>query len=346
MIKVKDLFDVVYGVNLEYNKMTPDKNGIPFVSRGSVNNGVVGYVKKGTGIKCNPSNTISVAGSGSVLESFLQEAPYYSGRDLYYLNPKQFLSKNQMLYYCMVLRSNKYRYSYGRQANRTLGDILIPSLEELPEWVNEIELPNEPSSEPTHKKEVSLNDREWDCFELQEVFTLKKGKRLTSANMIAGNTPFIGAIDDNNGYREFIGQEPIHEGNTITVNYNGSVGVTFYQPEPFWASDDVNVLYANFHLNKYIAMFIATVIKQEKYRFSFGRKWKLDRMERSKIKLPITKDSNPDWQFMEYYIKSLPYSSNLESNRMEKGLSDEELVEKYEKGKINLKKELKKAIKN
>ena len=29
------------------------------------------------------------------------------------------------------------------------------------------------------------------------------------------------------------------------------------------------------------------------------------------IKLPVDKDGKPDWQFMEDYIKSLPYSVNL-----------------------------------
>jgi hypothetical protein len=33
-------------------------------------------------------------------------------------------------------------------------------------------------------------------------------------------------------------------------------------------------------------------------------------MKKTKIKLP-SDDGKPDWQFMEDYIKSLPYSSNL-----------------------------------
>ena len=35
-----------------------------------------------------------------------------------------------------------------------------------------------------------------------------------------------------------------------------------------------------------------------------------ERMEGGSIKLPA-KDGNPDWAFMENYIKSLSYSSNL-----------------------------------
>ncbi len=133
--------------------------------------------------------------------------------------------------------------------------------------------------EPLNKKTVDLSINTWNWFKLEDLFDLKKGKRLTKANMSKGKTPFIGAIDKNNGYREFIGQPPIHEANTISINYNGSVAEAFYQPNPFWASDDVNVLYPKFKMNKYIALFIVTLIKLEKYRFNYGRKWHLERMK-------------------------------------------------------------------
>jgi hypothetical protein len=126
--------------------------------------------------------------------------------------------------------------------------------------------------------------------------------------MKVGHTPYIGAIDGNNGYRQLISTEPIHDGNTITVNYNGSVGEAFYQPEPYWASDDVNVLYPKFKMNKYSALFICAIIRKEKYRFNFGRKWHVERMRVSKIKLPIKSEGKPDYEFMERYIKCLPYS--------------------------------------
>ena len=136
MKKVIDLFDVRYGVNLELNALKQTPNGINFVSRTSNNNGVSAKVARVNGIKPIPAGTISVAGGGSVMESFLQTEPYYSGRDLYYLTAKFELSDQEKLYYCACLRANKYRYNYGRQANRTLRDILVPSPNEIPAWVN------------------------------------------------------------------------------------------------------------------------------------------------------------------------------------------------------------------
>lgn len=141
----------------------------------------------------------------------------------------------------------------------------------------------------------------WKPFRIGSLFTIKKGKRLTKENQTGGRTPYIGAVDSNNGVTNYIGQEPIHEGNTITLSYNGSVGEAFYQEHPFWATDDVNVLYPRFNLTRNIALFICAVLRLEKYRFAYGRKWTVELMKNSIIYLP-EKESKPNWQLMEDFI--------------------------------------------
>ena len=103
----------------------------------------------------------------------------------------------------------------------------------------------------------------------------------------------------------------MHSG-VITVNYNGSVAEAFYQPSPFLCSDDVNVLYPKSPITPASALFVCTIIRQEKYRFSYGRKWHLDRMQKSMIRLPANPDNSPDWDFLHEYINALPFSSQID----------------------------------
>lgn len=167
---------------------------------------------------------------------------------------------------------------------------------------------------------MKLDTISWKEFILGDYFEIKKGKRLTSKDQINGNTPYIGAINSNNGITNYIGQPPIHDGNTISLSYNGSVGEAFYQPNPFWATDDVNVLYFKAQddvvFNKYIALFICSILKKEKYRYSYGRKWVLKNMKKTVIKLP-SKNDLPDWEYMESYIKSLNYKPITTANKKE-----------------------------
>jgi len=135
-MKISDLFDVKYGVNLELmtceHAIANDRNSVNFVARTSKNNGVTAVVKKIDGVEPQPAGTLSCAGGGSVLETFVQAKPYYSGRDLYVLTPKIKMTLAEKLYYCMCIRANAYKYNYGRQANKTLKDIEIPDA--VPEW--------------------------------------------------------------------------------------------------------------------------------------------------------------------------------------------------------------------
>lgn len=106
-----------------------DPDAINFVARTESNNGVSARVKPVEGKEPQPAGLITCAGGGSVLSTFLQEEPFYSGRDLYLLIPLQPMSKLAKLFCITVLKANKYRYSYGRQANITLPylELLLPA---------------------------------------------------------------------------------------------------------------------------------------------------------------------------------------------------------------------------
>jgi len=153
---------------------------------------------------------------------------------------------------------------------------------------------------------IKMKNNSLAYFKMVDLFVFKKGKRLTALDMLQGEIPFISATKFNNGVRQFIANGVINQPNCISVNYNGSVGEAFYQDVPFIASDDVNLLYAkkDWQLNKQIAIYLCTVIKHNRSRFDFGRKWKLERMKESELYLP-QKNGSPDWDYMENYIKSI-----------------------------------------
>lgn len=317
MQPLSNLFEVRYGHSLELNRLkllSKSEGGIPFVSRKMGDNGISAYVAPVGGVAPAPAGELTCALSGNgVLSTFLQEAPYYTGFHVARLVSLIPLTPAQLLFYCACIVANRYRYSYGRQANRTLKNILVPSPSEIPSYVEKTDISKFDGCDAAllSGTPANLDVVQWSKFVLGELFNIRKGKRLTKANQIPGNTPFIGAIDSNNGVSRHIGQKPIHDGNTISVSYNGSVAEAFYQPIPFWATDDVNVLYPRFKMTPERALFLCTVIRQEKYRYNYGRKWHLERMRECVISLPATEAGDPDWNFMENYIKTLPYSSQM-----------------------------------
>lgn len=189
-----------------------------------------------------------------------------------------------------------------------------------------------------------IDTRDWEFFDFPKVFRMENGfynKKPESSKV--GTIPFIGATDKNNGVTDYFtleeiesasktGEEPNQEidvklfaPHALCVTNNGSVGYAYYQDKPFTCSHDVNPLYRiDGDFNEFTALFVATVIMHDRYRWGYGRKWRPKRMKNSKLKLPIQKDANgrpiidankkfsgsgflPDWEFMETFIKTLNY---------------------------------------
>ena len=156
------------------------------------------------------------------------------------------------------------------------------------------------------KKAVSEYDiKEYKNVVIGNQFDIKKGKRLTKDDMIPGNINFIGSTASNNGVTASISNNThIHEGNKITVTYNGSVGEAFYQTDKFWASDDVNVLYFKQHLSEHLALFFCTSLRKTGKKYGYAYKWTKELMTEDIIKLPVTSSGEIDYKFMETYIRA------------------------------------------
>lgn len=315
LVSVDELFGVAYGTSLELNALEERVDGVPFISRTTQNNGVSARVSPVAGVKPLPAGVLTVALSGSPLATFLQEEPFYTGYHVAVLQPREPMSRDTLLYYATCLQANRYRFSYGRQANRSLASLLLPPTSEVPGWVagpspdaagsvwHELRSSNCVLAAPSAE---ALDTEEWARFTLEELFDVRKGKRLTKEDMTDGPTLYVGATELNNGVTALVGQQSLHPGGQLTVSYNGSVAEAFFQPEPFWASDDVNVLYPKFDMTPELALFFCTLIRLEKYRYNYGRKWRLDVMRATKLRLPRKADGSPNWNVMQELVRACP----------------------------------------
>lgn len=318
--KIGDLFEFTKPPVLHTRQVKEDENGIPYVVRSKFDNGIKCRVELVEEVKPSPAGVITWGAENASF--FYQKEPFYSGRDIYYIDTRE-LSMRACLFLssCLKTISDKYPYNYG----------LFPKLLEK----EVIKLPATPSGEPdwnymdsymaqimkeseaclenlrlADQKKTAIDVSKWENFEIGTLFKIVKGTRLTKANMREGSNRFIGSSAMNNGLTALIANdEKLHPANTLTVCYNGSVGETFYQDEPFWASDDVNVLYPKFSMTKNIGLFIAPLIRFAGQRYAFVDKWRKDVMKRDYIKLPVDSHGDPDWHFMETYMAKIMQAS-------------------------------------
>jgi hypothetical protein len=145
-----------------------------------------------------------------------------------------------------------------------------------------------------------------DLFEVSGTTTTK----IHELNLYGhGNFPYITTQSSNNGVEGFYNYYT-EKGNVLVID-SAAAGFCSYQEHNFSASDHVEKLVPRFSLNKYIGLFIVTMINLDKYRYNYGRKCNQKKIKDALIKLPADSAGSPDWQFMENYIKALPYSDKI-----------------------------------
>lgn len=152
-----------------------------------------------------------------------------------------------------------------------------------------------------------LHEFEWKAFDIHDVFPdVQRGKRLKTEDHISGDMAYVSSSAVNNGVDNFIGnKEGVRIFNDcITLANSGSVGTAFYHPYLFVASDHVTKL-KNSGFNKYTYLFIATIANRLSEKYSFNREINDKRLGREKIMLPVDESDNPDYSFMEEYMKAM-----------------------------------------
>lgn len=317
LVPISEIFDIEYGNQLDLNKLEQVCDGVAFVSRSSQSNGYKCDVSEISETTPYDSGLITVTMGGTyLLSAFVQPRPFYTAQNIKVLTPKIEMSLEVRLAYCAAISANRFRYvSHGREANSTFDRLLVPQTDYLHQEISNVKVCR-PSKHSSSNSTLSLEDRDWKSFKAKCIFNLKKGKCSNASGLLIDGVDvnYVGAKKDNNGIMRRVSHNSglISEGNCIIFigDGQGSVGYSLYQPEDFIGSSTLICGY-NSKLTAYSGLFLVTVLDLNRYRYSFGRKYNKKILENSTIKLPVTEHGEPDWQFMEDYIKSLPYSSNL-----------------------------------
>lgn len=323
----KDLgLDIIKPQVFHRREVSDASDGIEYVTRTKFNNGVTALVEKT--LIVNPAGTISFGSENASF--FFRPKEWISGRDIYYIDTCH-LTKNTCLFLttCLQKIASFYPYNFGLFPRLLEKEVIMlpiddlgnPDYKYMDEYMLSLSLKVESDYNELSSASKVLNPKldiySWKDVPISQLFQVVKGSRLTKKDMKEGNIPFIGASSVNNGITAYIANESeLHPANTITVAYNGSVGESFYQEIPFWASDDINVLYPKFPLTRNIAMFLIPILKKKGQNYAFIDKWNKDAMEKDTIKIPVKPNGIPDFEYMNRFIETLALHTQHNLNKL------------------------------
>ena len=169
-------------------------------------NGIAAYVVPIPALPPNSAGELTCALERQWCSAYIhyEDRPYYTAYHVACLKSHKELTLAQKFYYCTCIRANRYRYGSGHKANRSLKNILVPSIEEIPSWLSEpgevaervaVQFENLELSEPLD----AAGETEWKT--VSDLFDVKYGHSYELCNLIMdGNgVNFVSRRTGNNG---------------------------------------------------------------------------------------------------------------------------------------------------
>ena len=320
--KLSDIFEIKTSKCIHENGLKQGAGTIPYVTRTSLNNGVLKFVCSQRIEKLNPGNVITVGMDTQTV--FYQKQNFYCGRDILSLS-NTIMNQYIGIFIVGILdQIVKKKFSYGYCASLTRIknlEIKLPSTPDgNPDWEFMESYIREQYREVVQERIEELEKKKPDAptmlhdieeiqatadFPLGQVFpTITRGIQISKRNRKPGTIPYISASLLNHGEADFVSvDEKYIYKNCLTVPFIGGENCTFYHDGEFVPSSDVAVL-QNENFDKHIYVFLIGILNVIMQKYSFGYKASLERLQKQTIPLPITFDGKPDWEFMSDYIKT------------------------------------------
>ena len=169
-----------------------------------------------------------------------------------------------------------------------------------------------------------------------EINTYKKRFDANKVDVLEnGKFPYVVRTALNNGQKGFINEDEgfLNDGNTIS--FGQDTATMFYQEKPYFTGDKIKIVKAkdNRFNEKNAQFFISTMMKSFS-SFSWGSSsFNVGIIESQKITLPISKNGEIDFDFMESFVAALEAEriAKLEAYLLATGLKDYTLTDKEQK---------------
>lgn len=158
------------------------------------------------------------------------------------------------------------------------------------------------------KCNINIDVSTWGNYSPVKLFKFEHPTPRSSKNYEDGNIPFVCSGSFNNGVEKFVNSknEELDKPNCISLSPVDCSA--FYQESPFLGRGGGGssiYLLRNEHLNKYNSLFICAVLKKFYGKYYYDNQLSETKLKKELLCLPFKTNEEPDWEYMEKYIKLL-----------------------------------------
>ena len=317
------MFNIKIGKPVIGNTVDKISGHYAYVTRKESNNGVDGFIDYDENF-LNVDFPVITVGAETAMP-FVQNFPFFTGVKVNILSPKKSLSRFTLMFIAQSIKMQreKFTYAFALISSRLkklriflpVTDDDTPDYEYMENYVRAVEEEilqryREFVSIANAAQVPPLKEKVWRAFFIGDLFRLETGKAkgLNHLEQDENGISYLGATNRNNAVLTFVKpvENLIQRGNCIAFirNGEGSVGYSVYKSEDFIATSDITCGYADF-LNEFVGIFITTVADKVRGKYSFNYKRSETRLRREKLMLPVNEAGEPDFEYMENYVRNI-----------------------------------------
>ena len=293
----------------------------PYVSSTSFNNGVDGFIGNDSSVR-RFEDCLTLANSGSVGSAFYHRYEFIASDHVTQLK-KEGLDKYAYLFMIPLINRLSEKYSFNREINDERikrEKLLLPvtdtgeiDFQFMSTFMKQIETDILGTTLATFQNRLISNQLNinklggvnWGKFFIEDIAEIISGKDIYERERVEGINPYITATSNQNGIGYFVGNtNATLESECLSVNRNGSVGYCFYHSYKALYGNDTRKLRPKVK-NKYVSLFISMCITNQREKYGYGYKMGTGRLKRQRILLPVNNIGQPDWEFMEEYMRQI-----------------------------------------
>lgn len=325
--RVGELFAAERGKVKNIQPLCPGET--PIIAAGAYNQGIAGMYEIDSAYENRITISCNGAGCGS---TFYHSYKFNVNGDAITLIEKSSMSDKAKSFIACILNgafTRKYSYEEKCSPQKALDEIVrLPATPDgAPDWaymesyMANLEtkvaesLTMLQAAKDAEKKKVDT--REWGEFHLYDIFSISMGNKFDRSKMceVDEGINFVGRSALTNGVACAVTSVEDKKGNTvqpypagdITIALGGSIGAAFVQDREFYTSQNVCVLHTDDpSITERAKWFVSASItascgNYEAFTDELNRHIRTDFI----IRLPVDKTSQPDWAYMEEYMRKV-----------------------------------------
>lgn len=334
--EIGKLFEISRPVTRSQAKYS--EGNIPFVASGNFNNGVVKY--------CEPEKDEVLDGKNCITVSPLDGSAFYQPDDflgrggagsaiMMLRNPN--LDEKNGLFLATAIRASLIKYTYSDQLNsQTIAseNIEIPvDSHGCPNWAYMDSFMEEVMKESeaclrnlrlADEKKTAVDVSGWKEFEIGKLFPkIKKPPVLHNRQIIEDENgiPYVVRTKFDNGIKCRVQRsDEIKPSPAGVISFGAENATFFYQREEFVSGRDIYYIDTQ-DLSDGACMFLTACLQPIARKYSYNYGLFPDLLKSEQIKLPVDNHGNPDWAYMDSYMRVVMQDAESNIEMLSKSLS-------------------------